>query len=265
MVARIIRLRGLVATLTRRELSARYRGSVLGFVWSLVNPLLLLGVYTVVFDVVFQPRMEGARPYAVFLVTGLFPWIWLATSWTESCEALSKNSGLIRKAVFPIEVLPIVGVLANLVHFLLALPIALAAVVVASVLGYEVGGWGILALPGVVALQLFFTAGVALALAALAVLFKDVRDLVANLLTLAFFLTSVLYPLAGLRAVSTALWVVVRANPVTPFVEGYHAVLFAGRVPGWELWLQMGGLALVAWAIGSWVFDRLAPTLAEAV
>ncbi|MEZ5312874.1 MAG: ABC transporter permease [Thermoanaerobaculia bacterium] len=79
----IVRHRGLLLALTLRELKARYRGSILGFLWSLVQPLLLLGVYTFVFGTVFQPRAAGADPYALFLVCGLFPWIWLATAVTE--------------------------------------------------------------------------------------------------------------------------------------------------------------------------------------
>ena len=115
--------RGLLWTLVVRELKARYRGSLLGYLWSLVNPLLLLAVYTFVFNYIFKPRMEGADPYALFLMTGLFPWIWASTSLLEGTVSLSANAGLIRKAVFPAEVLPTVSVVSNLVHFLFALPI----------------------------------------------------------------------------------------------------------------------------------------------
>jgi lipopolysaccharide transport system permease protein len=148
---RILRFRGLLLTLTARELKARYRGSVLGFFWSLANPLLLLGVYTLVFNVIFAPRFPGADPYAVFLITGLFPWIWLATALTEGTESLMSNAALIRKAVFPAEVLPVVSVLANLVHFALALPIVAVAIGVSRALGHPVGGWSVLLLPVVVA------------------------------------------------------------------------------------------------------------------
>src|SRR5436853_7168658 len=105
----IFRFRGLLATLTSRELKARYRGSVLGFLWSLANPLLLLAVYTFVFSVVFRPRTQGADPYALFLVSGLFPWIWTSASTIEGAMSLVANSGLIRKAVFPAELLPLVA------------------------------------------------------------------------------------------------------------------------------------------------------------
>jgi ABC-type polysaccharide/polyol phosphate export permease len=264
MVRYLLSLRGLIGTLTSRELKARYRGSLLGFVWSLANPLLLLAVYTLVFDVIFKPRMAGASPYSVFLLTGLFPWIWLSTSLIEATSSLLTNAGVIRKAVFPAEVLPVVAVLANLVHFLFALPIILGALAAARFLGYSVGGWSILLLPACIVVLLPFAAGLGLALSALNVHFKDTRDLLQNLLTLLFFLTPILYPVAGLSHLPWLRWVM-SLNPGTPFVRLFQEALFYGRVPEIGLWLQAMGLALLAWTVGGWIFRRLSPTLVEAV
>jgi ABC-type polysaccharide/polyol phosphate export permease len=264
VIRRLLRFRGLLATLTERELKARYRGSLLGFFWSLVNPLLLLAVYSVVFGFVFQQRVEGVEPYAVFLLCGLFPWIWLSTALLDGTVSLSANAGLLRKAVFPAEVLPLVSTLASLAHFLLALPILLLALLGSRLLGHPVGGWTVLLLPLPILLQLVFAAGLALALAALNVHFKDVRDLLQNLLTLLFFLTPVLYPLAAVAAIRP-LALLLAWNPVTPFVRLYQELLFHGQLPEPLLWLQAGGVALLAWWAGSWLFDRLAQTLVEAV
>ena len=261
---RIVRYRALLATLTARELSARYRGSVLGFLWSLANPLLLLGVYSFVFAFAFVPqRSAGADPYALFLVTGLFPWIWASGSLLEGVVSLQANAGLIRKAVFPAELLPIVSVLANGAHFLLALPILAAALVVGWLSGYPVGGWTALLLPAVVLLELPLLAGLALALAAFHAHFRDVRDMLANALTLLFFLTPILYPLEVLP--ETWMRRAIAANPFTPFTLAYQKLLFAGELPGLSLWLHMAVLAAAAWALGSWVFERLRETLVEAV
>jgi ABC-type polysaccharide/polyol phosphate export permease len=260
----LFRFRGLLGTLTARELKARYRGSVLGFFWSLVNPLLLLAVYSFVFGFVFRrPVGTGVEPYALFLVAGLFPWIWTSASLLEGTLALSTNAALLRKAVFPAELLPVVPVLANLVHFLLALPIVAAALGVGRWLGYPLGGWGALAVPAVMALQLVTLAGMALGLAALNAHFKDVRDLLGNLLTLLFFLAPILYPL---EAVPFApLRAVIRANPFTPFTLAWQAMLLEGTVPAPAVWLQMAAVALVSWAAGAALFGRLRETLVEAV
>ena len=260
----IFRYRSLLATLTSRELKARYRGSVLGYVWSLVNPLLLLAVYTFVFSRIFAPRSSNVSPYGLFLATGVFPWLWLSASWVEGTSALSANAGLIRKASFPAELLPIVSVLANLAHFAFALPVIGGAVWVFSFRGYDIGGWPALAAPLVALVQLPLVAGLALGFAALNAHFKDVKDILSNLLTLLFFMTPILYTLKDLEAHPLVYQVVAR-NPFTPFISSYQESIFYGRWPGAGLWLEMAVVSALVWAIGAWLFDRLSDTLVEAV
>lgn len=263
--ARLLRHRGLVWTLAVREVKARYRGSALGFLWSLANPLLLLGVYSLVFDVIFGARWEGTDPYAVFLLSGLFAWTWATSALLDGATALSANAGLIRKAVFPAEVLPVVVVIAHGVHFLLALPIVLAGVGLGRWAGYPIGGLGLILLPLVIALAAIALAGAGLGLAALHVHFKDVRDLLQNALTMGFFLAPILYPLHGIDGIHPALSWVVRLNPATPFVRAFQAVLFEGASPSGLIWAAMAAVAMTAWVMGTWIFERLSETLVEAV
>src|SRR4026209_1811454 len=122
-LAGLVRYRGLIQSLVARELKARYRGSVLGFFWSFINPLLLLLVYSFVFKNLLAARYEGIDHYEVFLFWRLLPWPWLSTSLLEPSGVLISGGNLIKKVLFPAEVLPIVTVLANMVHFLLGLPI----------------------------------------------------------------------------------------------------------------------------------------------
>ncbi len=261
---RLIRYKGLLRTLVVRELKARYRGSVLGFFWSLVNPLLLLAVYTFVFSFIFQPRVKGAEPYTLFLMTGLFPWIWVSTSLLEGSQSLTANSGLIRKSVFPAEVLPMVSVLANLVHFLFALPILAGGLLVGRWMGHPVGGWTALLLPVLVVIQLFAISGLTLGLAALNVHFKDVKDILNNLMALLFYLTPIIFPLAWIT-LAPLHWVVKWLNPFTPYTVAYQALLFHHTLPTAELLVQMVAWSLVAWAGGTWLFERLSDSLVEAV
>ena len=123
-LANLLKYRGLVQSLVVRELKARYRGSVLGFFWSFVNPLLLLLIYSFVFTVVL-PGTHPAEiePYALFMFCGILPWTWFSSSLIESSNVLISGGNLIKKVLFPAEVLPIVTVLANMVHFFLGLPI----------------------------------------------------------------------------------------------------------------------------------------------
>ena len=259
----LIRYRSLLWTLVLRELSARYRGSVLGFLWSLINPLLLLGVYSFVFGVILnRGGLVDVQPYGVFLVTGLFPWVWVSTSLLEGCTALTGNGALIRKAVFPVEVLPAVAVVANLVHFLLALPIVALALIAGRLLGYPIGGWTWVLLPLVLIIEAVMIAGLAFALSALNVHFKDVRDLLGNVLVLLFFLAPIIYTLNDLPPQYARL---VQLNPMTSFTVATQELLFFGRLPGLDLWLIMAVLAALSWAAGASVFSRLSGTLAEAV
>ncbi len=258
----LVRHRGLLATLVARELKARYRGSFLGFAWSLVNPLLLLAVYSFVFGAVLGARMKGVDPYAVFLVCGLFPWLWVSSSLLDGVVSLSANAALIRKAVFPVRILPVVSVLSNLVHFGLALPVVVVAILVARYYGYERGDLWALLLPAVVILQLLLLSGMAMALAALNVHFKDTRDLTSNFLTLLFFMAPILYPLA---AIPERFQLLIRLNPFTPFTLAYHDIFFYGRAPEPRLWVEMAVYGLLAWLLGSLLFSRLEPSLAEAV
>jgi len=259
----IIRHRSLLATLTNRELTARYRGSVLGYLWSLVNPVLLLAVYTFVFSQVFEPR-DDVAPYGVFLASGIFPWLWLSSSWSEGAMALTANAGLIRKATFPAELLPMVSVLANLVHFILALPIICSAVLIFSWRGYEIGGPTALLAPVIAAIMLPMVAGLALGFSALNAHFKDIKDILSNLLTLLFFMTPILYTIPVLEG-HRLIYAVVSHNPITPFIRSFQRAIFYGEWPVMSLWVEMLIVSTAIWALGAWVFDRLRDTLVEAV
>lgn len=264
VAGKLLRYRELLLNLTLRELKARYRGSALGYFWSLANPLLRLGVYTLAFGVILRARWEGFEPYSVFLICGYFPWVWIAASLMEGATSLVANAGLIRKAAFPAEILPMVSVLSNLAHFILAVPIIAAALLISYLLGYQVGGWPAVLFPVVVLLQVPLVSGLALGLSALNVHFKDVRDLLDNLLNLFFFLTPIIYPLDALKELP-AIWWAVKMNPFTPFSLAYQQVLFKGVVPDLSLWLQMAFVSLLGWVLGAWLFARLSDSLVEAV
>src|SRR5512134_2653932 len=185
-LAQLPRYRGLIQSLVARELKARYRGSVLGFFWSFINPLLLLLIYSFVFTFVIPARAPGHEPYALFMFCGILPWTWFSASLLESSNVLISGGNLIKKVLFPAEILPIVSVLANMVHFFFGLPI-LAVFLIYYRIPLNVGefAW----FPVVVFVQLLFTLGLALMLSALTVHFRDLRDILSNVLTFWFFAT----------------------------------------------------------------------------
>jgi lipopolysaccharide transport system permease protein len=261
-LVRLTRYRGLIQSLVARELKARYRGSVLGFFWSFIKPLTLLLIYTFVFTVVLPgAHPKELEPYALFMFCGILPWTWFSSSLLEASNVLISGGNLIKKVLFPAEVLPIVSVLANMLHFFLALPI-----VAAVLIGYRhwPDGAGLIWLPVVVLVQLVFTCGLALALAALTVHFRDIRDILANVLMLWFFSTPIIY--AWYQEEMRPYLLFFNLNPFTHLAVSYQEILF---FPGaYELWrwlLAVGALSIGVFLAGYWLFDRLRDSFAEVV
>src|SRR5262245_33293590 len=257
----LLRYRGLIQSLVARELKARYRGSVLGFLWSFINPLLLLGIYSFIFTTIMPNRVEGVQPYALFMLCGILPWTWFAASLTEAAGSLISGGNLIKKVLFPAEVLPIVSVLANMVHFALALPIVLIFLVIYR---HPPDAAGLVWFPVAIVVQLVFTTGLALALSALTVHFRDIRDILANLLMLWFFATPIIYPWSQKEVEPYRQ--LFNVNPFTHLAVTYQEVLFfPGPVGHWRWLLALGAASIGVFLAGYWLFDRLRDSFAEVV
>lgn len=258
---KLFRYRGLIQTLVVRDLKARYRGSVLGFFWSFFNPLMLLMIYTFVFTKVLvgvhPPEME---PYALFMFCGILPWTWFSASLLESSNTLIAGGNLIKKVMFPAEVLPIVTVLANMVHFFLGL------VILALFLVYyqrPIDGLELLWFPVIVLVQLVLTVGLALFLSALTVHFRDLKDLLSNLVQFWFFATPIIYPMLTIPE-GMRWWL--NLNPMTHLMISYQEVLFFPGPHGhWKWLMAMAVVSVVVFLGGYFVFDRLRDSFAEEV
>ena len=255
------RYRGLIQTLVVRELKARYRGSVLGYLWSFINPLLLLLIYAFVFTIVIRNDDPRAQPYALFMFCGILPWTWFSASLSEASNSLIANGNLIKKVLFPAEVLPIVSVLANMVHFFFGLPI-----LAVFLIWYQkpINALELLWFPVVVLVQLVFTTGLALILAALTVHFRDIRDILSNLLTFWLFATPIIYTWRMMADLGYMGYL--NLNPFTHLAITYQEILFFdGPVGHWKWLLAIGGLSVVVFLAGYWLFDRLRDSYAEVV
>lgn len=260
-LAALVRYRGLIQTLVARDLKARYRGSVLGFFWSFVNPLLLMAVYTFVFTQI-MPGAHPAdiQPYGLFFFCGILPWTWFSSSLTESANVLIAGGNLIKKVLFPAEVLPIVAVLANMAHFILGLPILGALLIYYQ---RPLDPLELLWFPVIVFVQLLFTTGLALLLSALTVHFRDIKDILANLLTLWFFSTPIIYSMQ--MATDSYRWVL-NFNPMTHLVISYQEVLFhVGPHGHWKWLMALAVFSTFVFLAGYFVFDRLRDSFAEEV
>jgi len=260
-LAQLVRYRGLVQSLVARELKARYRGSVLGFFWSFINPLMLLLIYSFVFTVVLPgTHPKEIEPYALFMFCGILPWTWFSSSLNEAANVLINSGNLIKKVLFPAEILPLVTVLANMVHFFLGLPILAVFLIVYA---RPVSPLELLWFPVIVFVQLLLTSGLALGLSALTVHFRDIKDLLSNLLTFWFFATPIIYPMSLAPGFGRDM---LNLNPFTHIVISYQEVLFFPGPHGhWKWLMALAVVSVVVFLGGYFVFDRLRDSFAEEV
>jgi lipopolysaccharide transport system permease protein len=259
LIRTLFRYRALIESLVSRELKARYRGSVLGFFWSFINPLLLLLTYTVVFTVILRNEQPDTQPFFLFLFCGILPWTWFSASLAESSGVIIGSGNLIKKVLFPAEVLPTVSVLSNLAHFLLGLPILLLFLAWKGKLA-----WTAVFLPLPIAVQLVLSLGLALFLSAITVHFRDLQNILQHVLHLWFFATPVIYSYAAI-AEGTPLRRVLRLNPMTHVIVMYQQVLFQGSIDHWRGLFLALLVGIAGFAAGAFLFARLRDTLPEEV
>jgi lipopolysaccharide transport system permease protein len=251
----VFRYRELFGSLFRRDLRAKYRGSVLGLAWSLLHPLVLMGVYLLVFSLLWRVAEVGSGDYWLFLLCGLPAWVFFATATEASAPSLLENANLIRKVRFPRQLVPLSIVATHLVSFgvMLAIVVALSLVTLPEA---RATVWLVIPL-GV--LFACIVAGFALAVASLNAIFRDVEHVLSALLLPWFFLTPVLYSLEQLPGVDDypAAEVVLHwLNFLTPPIEAMRAVLFLGEAPALGDTIYTVAGALVALGVGAFVFSR---------
>jgi lipopolysaccharide transport system permease protein len=252
--ADLLRYRELFANLFRRDLQAKYRGSALGVVWTLLYPLLLMGIYLLVFSLLWHTF--STRHYALFLLSGLAVWVFFATSLQNASRCLLDNANLIRKVRFPRQLVPFSAVATQLVAFGVML-VALVALNLAIIPSTRDTFWIalLLAVPFVA-----FVAGVSLAVANVNVIFRDVEFLIQALLLPWFFLTPVLYPLTdapGADRHPRLVDLLHYGNPLTPAVQAIRDPLFAGAAPAAGDVIYLCVSALAALVLGAFVFRRI--------
>jgi lipopolysaccharide transport system permease protein len=255
LYADVLRYRDLFASLFRREFHARYKGSALGILWSLANPLLLLAVYLLVFSLLW--RITGTIDhYPLYLVTGLAPWVFFSTALMGASRSLLEHANLIRKTRFPRQLVPLAVVAAQVVTFTIMLTVVAALCMLVIP---ETRATAPLAVPLAVAFTAL-VAGLAVVVATLNVVLRDVEHLVGALLLPWFFLTPILYSFDQLpgfddhpHVVQALRW----GNPVTPGIEALRAPLWAGEAPAPGDVLYLVVAAAAALALGALVFRRL--------
>lgn len=247
MLQECIHYRSLIKNLVLKDLKLKYRGSVLGVIWSLLRPLLLIGVYTLAFKFVVRIKMEN---YAFFLLVGLLPWNFFSGAAMASTEAITDNANLIKKVLFPRETLPIATVLFNFAQFLLALIVFIPLFIFMGTFTLQ---WVTFLFIPLLVFHLLFAIGTAFCLSALTSSFRDVAHLTEVGLVLFFWVTPIIYPIT---MVPNQFQWLMKISPLTAFAVSYQDILFWGRIPDliimgtvlcWSTAIFFGGYLLFKW------------------
>ncbi|HEV8674908.1 MAG TPA: ABC transporter permease [Methylomirabilota bacterium] len=256
MIGELVRYRSFIKNLVLKDLKLKYRGSVLGFVWSLLYPVMMITVYTFAFRYVLRVEIEH---YPYFLLIGLLPWNFFATSAHASTGVIIANASLIKKVYFPRETLPIASVLFSFAQLVLALAVFLPALVLVSGVPLH---WTALLFVPLLGLHLLFTVGVAHLLSAVTTSFRDVAHFTEIGLLLLFWVTPIIYPITMVPA---DLQVYVKLNPAAAFTIAYQSVLFWGTLPEPAVLATVLGWTLAMLLVGQAVFQAYSTSFAEEV
>ncbi len=251
----------LLRELVRRDFQGRYAGSLLGFVWSLVQPLWLLSLFTFVFSTVMKVSPVGevrTQHFAIFLFGGLLPWMALQEGVLRSSTAITDNATLVKKLRFPSEILVLAVVLAALLHEAIAASIFLVILISMGDLSW--GGLPLLLVA--VPLQIALTLGLGLIMAAVHVFFRDTAQLLGMVLNAWFYLTPVVYPLALVPGRFRG-WL--ELNPLTALVGLYRQALLGGSPVAARGTVTLALVAVVLLSTGLWLFRRLKKAFADEI
>lgn len=257
-VAAVWQHRGVLGLLVRRDLTVKYQQSILGYLWSLIEPLTVAATYWFVFGVLYGERVADDTPYILFLASGLFAWIWVAGVLTDATSALTTQAGLITTIKVPREIFPIGRVLGKFFEYLAAVPVL---ILIALLNGGELGP-RLLFLPLALVIQGALLIGVAMMLASLNVMVRDIEKSVRLLSRVLFYGLPIIYPFSRVLESPLPEWVKVayQFNPLVGVMELHHAAWTRATPPALTIWTAAVGSLLIL-VLGWWAFRRLEPAV----
>lgn len=250
----IYEYRTMIVSLIRRDLRGRYKGSALGFAWTFLNPLLQLGVYTVVFSIIMR---AGIEDYYLFLFVALIPWLFFSTSVSAGASCVMAQKEMVKKIYFPREVLPIAHVTCQMVNMLLSFVVVFAVLLLS---GKGISLQALLYLPIVIVAEYFLAISITMIVSAVTVYLRDLEHVLV-ILTMAWqFLTPVMY---SIDMVPEELRSIFNINPMTPIIVAYRDILYYKRLPEIGNLLHGFVFSTILLVIGWLVFGRLKKHFAE--
>jgi len=253
--------RSLLRSLVIRDIESRYRGTLLGFLWAIVYPLMMLSVYAFVFAGVFKARWGGSgdmKDFVLMLYCGLIVHAIVSETLSRSPTAILSNPSYVKKVVFPLELLPI----SHLASALFNAAIGLLMLSVFVLIQHQVIPYTAVYVPLILLPLLLLTAGLAWLLAALGVFFRDIGQMIGVVMSVLMFLSPVFYPASAVPAVAQNL---LNLNPLTFPMEQLRAVLILGCQLDWLHWAVYFGVAMLVALSGMWIFQKARPAFADVI
>jgi lipopolysaccharide transport system permease protein len=252
-IKEVIQYRQMLISTVQRDLRSRYKGSFLGFLWTFINPLLQLIVYSIVFPYVFKVQQEN---YAMFLFVALLPWIFFTSSVQGATTSIVAGANLVKKVYFPRFILPLSVVCTNLMNYVYCLVIVLLALIFTGVhLTFNVFWF-----PVVLLIEFIFILGLASILSALYVKFRDLEHLVGVVIFVWFYLTPIVFPITIFPKQIVNL---LSYNPMVSIINSFRDVLLFGRGPEWGTLAYAITVGIILLLIGMLIFNKSEKTFAE--
>lgn len=246
--------RDMIGSLVRRELRGRYKGSVLGFLWTYINPLCQVVVYSVVFSVIFRVEIEK---FYLYLIIGMMPWTFFNTSVQGGATCIRAQADMVKKIYFPREVIPISYVTSAFVNMLFSFIIVFLAVLTS---GYGFYWKGIVFLPVIMLFEYFLALGIAFAVSAATVYFRDLEQIISVVMMAWIYITPIMY---NIEYVPEQYRFLIVMNPMTPIVEVYHQILYYRMMPTVNYLLLAGGTSCIVLGVGALLFAAMERNFAE--
>ncbi len=240
--------REMINSLVKKDLRGRYKGSILGFLWTFINPLMQLAVYTIVFSVIMR---AGIDKFYIFLFVALVPWIFFSSAITGGSMSILNQNDMVKKIYFPRQILPIAYVTSSFVNMMFCFVIIFVALIFS---GIGINFKALLYLPIIMLIEYVLALGIALLTSALTVYFRDLEHILGIVTMAWMYLTPIMYPV---EMVPEQFLTIFNANPMTPVIIAYRDILYYSREPHLNTLLHaavLGGLTLL---LGNIVFSRL--------
>lgn len=255
-IREIYAYREMIFSLVRRDLRGRYKGSVLGFLWTFINPFLQLIVYTFVFSAVMRMNIDK---YYLFLFVALVPWLFFSTAVVSGSTCILSQSDMVNKIYFPREVLPLATVISGFANMLFSFVVVFAVLILS---GFGINLFAVLYLPLVMLIEFIIALGFALLFSALTVYLRDMAY-VLSVITMAWqFLSPVMY---SADMVPEEYQAIFQLNPMTPIIEAYRTILYYKEKPDLAMFIQSIVVGVIVLVIGLITFSKLQKGFAEEI